>query len=208
VYSSETFYIGCPMHPPIIMPTEKSILYFEKVGEENTEETLKVSKRRADELGIKDIVVASTRGPTGVKASEVFKGYNLVVVTHTTGFREPGKQELSDESHEKIEANGGKVLTTSHAFSGVSRAMRGKFDTVGPAAIVAQTLRMFGQGMKVVVECAYMAADAGLIPMDRDIVSIAGSGKGADTAVVLKPSHLHTLFDLYVKEIIAKPTSA
>lgn len=208
MYSSETFYIGCPMHPPIIMPTEKSILYFEKVGEENTEETLKVSKRRADELGIKDIVVASTRGPTGVKASEVFKGYNLVVVTHTTGFREPGKQELSDESHEKIEANGGKVLTTSHAFAGVSRAMRGKFDTVGPAAVVAQTLRMFGQGMKVVVECAYMAADAGLIPIDRDVISIAGSGRGADTAVVLKPSHLHTLFDLYVKEIIAKPTSA
>jgi len=196
------------MHPPIIMPTEKSILYFEKVGEENTEETLKISKKRADELGIKDIVVASTRGGTGVKASEVFKGYNLVVVTHTTGFRGPGQQELSDESHEKIEANGGKVLTTSHPFAGVSRAMRGKFDTVGPAAIVAQTLRMFGQGMKVVVECAYMAADAGLIPMDRDVISIAGSGRGADTAVVLKPSHLHTMFDLYVKEIIAKPTSA
>ncbi|GAG34149.1 unnamed protein product, partial [marine sediment metagenome] len=51
-------------------------------------------------------------------------------------------------------------------------------------------------------------ADAGLIPMDRDILSIAGSGRGADTAVVLKPSHLHTMFDLYVKEIIAKPTSA
>ena len=86
--------------------------------------------------------------------------------------------------------------------------MRRKFDTVGPAAIVAQTLRMFAQGMKVVVECAYMAADAGLIHMDRDIVSIAGSGRGADTAVVLKPSHLHTMFDLYVKEIIAKPNPA
>ncbi|GAG37446.1 unnamed protein product, partial [marine sediment metagenome] len=35
--SSETFYVGCPTHPPITMPTEKSILYFEKVGEENTE---------------------------------------------------------------------------------------------------------------------------------------------------------------------------
>ena len=190
------------------MPTEKSILYFEKIGVENTDETLRVAKKRADELGIKDIVVASTRGPTGVKASEVFKGYNLVVVTHSTGFREPGQQELADESHETIEANGGKVLTTSHPFAGISRAMRRKLNTVGPAAIIAQTLRMFGQGMKVVVECAYMAADSGLIPMDRDIVSIAGSGRGADTAVVLKPSHLHTMFDLYVKEIIAKPNPA
>ena len=193
---------------PDNMPTEKSILYFEKIGVENTDETLRISKKRADELGIKDIVIASTRGPTGVKASEVFKGYNIIVVTHSTGFREPGQQELPDESQETIEANGGKILTTSHAFAGVSRAMRRKFDTVGPAAIVAQTLRMFGQGMKVVVECAYMAADAGLIPMDRDIVSIAGSGRGADTAVVLKPSHLHTMFDLYVKEIIAKPNPA
>jgi hypothetical protein len=187
------------------MPTEKSILYFEKIGEENTDETLKASKKRADELGIKDIVVASTRGPTGVKASEVFKGYNLIVVTHATGYRGPGQQELSNENHEKIKANGGKILTTSHAFAGVSRALRGKFDTIGPAAIIAQTLRMFGQGMKVVVECAYMAADAGLIPMDRSVLSIAGSGRGADTAVVLKPSHLNTMFDLYVKEIIAKP---
>ena len=86
--------------------------------------------------------------------------------------------------------------------------MRQKLNTVGPAAIIAQTLRMFGQGMKVVVKCAYMTADSGLIPMDRDIVSIAGSGRGADTAVVLKPSHLHTMFDLYVKEIIAKPNPA
>ena len=54
--------------------------------------------------------------------------------------------------------------------------MRRKLNTVGPAAIIAQTLRMFGHGMKVVVEFAYMAADAGLIPMDRDIVSIAGRG--------------------------------
>jgi hypothetical protein len=53
-----------------------------------------------------------------------------------------------------------------------------------------------------------MAADAGLIPMNVDIISIAGSGKGADTAVVLKPAHLQYMFDLYIKEIIAKPISA
>ena len=189
------------------MPVKKKILYFEKVGEENTGETLKVAKKRAEELGIKDIVVASTRGGTGAKTVEAFEGYN-VVVTHSTGFREPGKQELTDENREKIQAGGGKILTTSHAFAGVGRALRRKFDTVGPAEIVAQVLRMFGQGMKVVVECAYMAADAGLIPMDKDVISIAGSGRGADTAVVIKPAHLHDMFSLYVKEIIAKPTTA
>jgi len=190
------------------MAKDKSIIYFDEVGEKNTDETLKATKKRAEELEIKDIVVASTRGGTGVKAVEAFKGYNVVVVTHSTGLREPGKQELLEENREKIEAGDGKILTTGHAFGGVSRAVRKKFDTVGPADIVAQTLRMFGQGMKVVVECAAMASDSGLIPMDRDIISIGGSGRGADTAVVLKPAHLQDLFDTYVREIIVKPNTA
>jgi len=51
---------------------------------------LKASKERADELGIRDIVVASTEGSTGLKAVEVFKGYNVVIVTHVTGYKGPG----------------------------------------------------------------------------------------------------------------------
>jgi hypothetical protein len=188
------------------MGTEKKILYFDEVGEKNTDETLKAAKVRAEELGIKDIVVASTRGMTGVKAVKVFEGHNVVVVTHSTGFKEPGKQELLAEHREKIEAGGGKILTTGHAFAGIARAVRRKFDTVGSAEIIAQTFRVLGQGMKVVTECAAMAADAGLIPMDGDVISVGGSGRGADTAVVLKPAHIQDIFNMYVREIIAKPT--
>jgi len=187
------------------MAVEKSILYFDEVGEVNTEATLMAAKKRAEELGVRDIVVASTRGGTGLKAAEVFIGYNVVVVTHSAGFREPGKQEVPEEMMAQIRAAGGKILTTGHAFMGVSAAIRKKFNTVGPADIVANVLRLFGQGMKVVVECTYMAADAGMIPADRDIIAIAGSGRGADTAVVLKPAHQGDMFDLYVREIIAKP---
>jgi len=189
------------------MTYEKPTTYFEAIGEANTDKTLEVAKKRAEELGIKDIVVASTRGGTGVKAVEVFEGYNVVVVTHSQGYREPGKQELTEENQEKIKAGGGKILTTGHAFAGVSRAMRRKFDTLGPAELVAHTLRMLGQGMKVVVECAAMAADSGMIPMDGDIISIGGTGRGADTAVVMKPAHISEIFDTYVREIIAKPNT-
>ncbi|MBK5134153.1 hypothetical protein JJE00_06975, partial [Candidatus Bathyarchaeota archaeon] len=59
-------------------------VYFENPGPENTEETLKLAKARAEELDIKNVVVASATGETGVKASKVFKGYNLVVVTHVS----------------------------------------------------------------------------------------------------------------------------
>jgi hypothetical protein len=50
-----------------------------------------------------------------------------------------------------------------------------------------------------------MAADSGLIRTDEDIIAVAGSGRGADTAVVMKPAHTHDFFDLRIKEILCKP---
>lgn len=187
---------------------EKTVVYFEKRGEENTERTFEAAKRRAIELGIRDILVASTRGTVGLKAAEFFKGYNLIIVAHSTGFREPGKNEMPEDVQENIRSLGGKVLVTGHAFAGVSRAINRKFNTLGPAELVANVLRFFGQGMKVCVEITFMAADSGMIPMTGDVIAIGGSGKGADTAVVIKPAHLSEMFDIYVKEIITKPTTS
>ncbi len=185
--------------------SENAIMYFDRSGEEDTEEVLKMTKKRAEELGIRDIVVASTRGETGVRASEIFRGLNIVVVTHHTGFKEPGVQELTEENRRIIEKNGGKILTGTHAFMNVERAIRNKFGAAYPTEIIAQTLRLFGEGMKVAVEIVAMAADAGLMPVDREVIGIAGTGKGADTAILVQPANSTRIFDMTVKEIIAKP---
>jgi len=179
--------------------------YFGKPGRENTQRAFDLAKKRAKELGIRTILVASTRGETGVKACEVFRGYDVVVVTHSTGFKEPNRQELTDENRADIEAAGGRVLTCQHTFGGVGRAVRKKLRTYQLEEFIAYTLRIFGEGMKVVVEIALMAADAGLVRTDEHIVAIAGTGKGADTAVVLKPANAQAFFDLQVLEIICKP---
>ncbi len=189
------------------MGVEKSIVYFDKPGVENAEETLRLAKKRAEELGIKDIVVATESGYTGVKASELFNGFNLVVVTHQTGYKEAGVQELTEENRKIIEGNGGKILTCMHVFLGVERAIKTTFNTAYPSEIMAQTLRAFGQGTKVAVEVVAMAADAGLIPINNDVIGVGGTGKGADTALVIKPANSTRIFDLVVKEIIAKPIS-
>ena len=196
-----------PYNDFLIIMSEKKIIYYPEVGEGNTEKTMKAAKERADELGIKNIVVSSTRGGTALAALDVFKGYNVVVVTHVAGFREPGKIEMSDETVAEIKEKGGKVLTTVHAFGGVASAIQKKFNTMESGLLIANVLRMFGQGMKVALEIIYMAADAGLLPMDENVISIAGTGKGVDTAIVAKPAHSGELFDLYVKEIIAKPSN-
>ena len=186
---------------------KEQTIYFPEKGEANTDETFKAVKERADKLGIRNIVIATTGGGTGLKAAEFFKGYNVIIVTHVTGMRGPGIQEVSSEAAKKITAAGGKIVTAAHAFSGVNAAIQTKFNTVYPAAIIAQTLRMFGQGMKVCIEIAAMAADAGMITPDKDAIVIGGTGRGSDTAVVLKPANSHNLFDTLVKEIIAKPSN-
>jgi hypothetical protein len=122
-----------------------------------------------------------------------------------TGLRNPGVQEMSAEMQARIRDGGGRIIIASHTFLGVDRAIQSRFDTVYPAGIIAQTLRMFGQGMKVVVEIVAMAADAGAIPIDTAVIAIAGSHRGADTAVVIKPANSHRLFDMEIKEIIVKP---
>lgn len=189
------------------MSIKKSILYYSERGEGNTEQTLQEAKQRAEELGLTNIVVASTRGNTALQALEAFQGYNVVIVPHVTGLREAGVQEMSATMQQKIQAAGGTVVIATHAFSGVNRAIQAQFDTMYPVGIIAQTLRMFGQGMKVVVEIVAMAADAGAIPVDTDVIAIAGSGRGADTAVVITPANAHRLFDMVIKEIIVKPSN-
>lgn len=184
---------------------ERKTVYFQAPGEQNTESVLELVKGYAQAEGIRDIVVASTTGETGVKASRAFKGFNVVVVSHHVGFHQPGIWELKEENRKKILENGAKILTATHALSGVERAVRKKFGTIMPLELVANTLRLFGEGTKVCVEITIMAADAGLIPVDRDVIAIAGTGRGADTALVMRPASASRFFDLEIREIIAKP---
>lgn len=209
------------------MVVESSTCYFEEPGRGNTEALLDLAKKRALEKGVTHVVVASTSGETGVKAAEAFQGtgVKVVVVTHQAGMRQPGVQELTEENRKRLGAMGATVVTCTHAFSGVGVGLsrvpprpgppggqpapppRMPPSTPPPGAVVAQVLRLFCAGVKVCVEIALMAADAGAIPVDRDVVAIGGTGRGADTAMLLRPAHTNSILDLDLHEIIAKPFS-
>ncbi len=184
---------------------EAKAVYFERPGPENTARTLRLARKRAQELGIKTVLVASTQGETGVKACQMLKGLKVIVVTHVTGFKEPNTQELLPENRERILKLGGAVFTATHAFGGVGRAVRRRLNTYQTEEIIAHALRIFGQGVKVGCEMALMAADAGLVRTDEEIITVAGTDRGADTAVVLRPAHAQDFFSLRVNEIICKP---
>jgi hypothetical protein len=192
---------------------EEKIVYFAKPGKDNTDEVLRIAGRRARELGIKSIVVSSTTGATAVKAVDAFKGLRVVIVTLSFGAWEANTQEFTDENRRLVESKAGTVLTAAHAFGGLSRSMGQSSIPEAPATyivgdLVASTLRVFGQGMKVACEIATMATDAGLVRTDEDVIAIAGTGsagRGVDTAVVIQPAPSHRFFDTKVKEILCKP---
>jgi len=182
-----------------------SCVYFKNPGQENTQRTLERAAQRAEELGIQNIVVATTSGETGLLAAQIFQSKNLVIMTHSTGFIKPDFQELKPDFRSQIEESGAKVFTCQHALGGVGRAVRKKLGTYQLEEIIAYTLRIFGEGTKVAVEIALMAADAGLISTDEPCISVGGTARGVDTAVLLKPANAQNFFDMKIMEILAKP---
>ena len=113
---------------------------------------------------------------------------------------------MTVEERERLTKRGLKVLTGIHALGdGMASAFSEKYGGKPLEAVVRDAFYKFGQGMKVCVEVVLMAADAGLIPMDGEMMAIAGTGEGTDTYIVVKPTYPRTFFDLEIREIVAKP---
>ena len=179
-------------------------MYFDKSGKGNTEQTLKYAFERGKALGLNEVVVASSKGDTAYRALEIFDGFQITIVTYHSGFKEPFQNVMSAEVRRDLEGKVSKIVAASHALSGIERSVAQKHSGIYPVLLIADTLRLFGQGTKVAVEVAVMAADAGALT-GGDIISIGGTGRGADTALVLKPAHQNNFYDLRIREIVCKP---
>jgi hypothetical protein len=184
---------------------QRTCYIFGNPGKENTQKTIEIASQKAKEQNVENILIPSCSGHTGLMAVPFFKNRNLVVVTHSTGFLKPDHQQLKKENKSKLEKLGVKILTCQHSLGGVGRAVRKKLGTYELEEIIAYTLRIFGEGTKVAVEIALMAADAGLISTHQECISLGGTSEGVDTALLLKPAHAQNFFDLKVIEILAKP---
>jgi len=186
---------------------EEKIVYFEKPGRENTAAVAVCVARRLEKGGIEHIVVASNSGATALAVLDKAgsSGANLVSLTEHSGFDGGDEIRLKEELASRLREAGVPILMCSHALSGVGRSISGKFGGTTPVEIIAHTLRRFGHGIKVCAEIAVMAADAGLVPTDRDIIAVGGSGGGADTAVVMRAAHMNNFFEMKIREILCKP---
>lgn len=171
---------------------DKVSVYFAEPGPENTDEVLKAVARRVGEGDIKTVVVASTSGRTGVKFVDAFKGKaEVTTISH---------MKMNPELKEGTIKMGGVAADETH----LPLHERGMDD-------VRKTLYTLGQGFKVAVEVILIATDKGLIEPYRDVIGVAGSGEGADTAIIARSTTTKEIFSkdpakrLGVREIIAMP---
>jgi hypothetical protein len=190
--------------------TQKKIYYFEKPGEANTPDAARFAIERAKELGIRTIVVASTSGKTAQIFFEAMStsGLELVVVTHVIGFTKPGEWEFSQEIADRLQKQGVRIVTGTHALSGLERALSRSPKVGGGSrteAIAEALRRVVAVGLKVAVECVLIAADQGAIDINKEVIAVGGTASGADTVCVIRPAHTGSFFDLQVREIVAMP---
>ena len=192
------------------MGVSQSIFYFNQPGFENTDDVVEIVYKRLKEGDIKNVVVASSRGGTGLKfARKMAQETNLVIVSAHPGYSSPGVWSFDLNVLKELESMGCNVARQSHILSGLERSFSNKFSGTSHTEVLAEALRsLFGVGMKVAIECAIMAADSGAIPIEKTI-AVGGTsseeGRGADCAIVVWPSHFNNFFDFRVLEILAKP---
>ncbi|TXT55140.1 MAG: hypothetical protein BAJATHORv1_40049 [Candidatus Thorarchaeota archaeon] len=180
--------------------------YFEKASREHTDSVIELVRQVLSKNdSIEQIIVATTTGQTGASFCKTFSDHEVIVVTHQQGFAEPNENELEHSYQKEIMENQGQLLTCTHALAGMSRGIRKELGTWDTTEILAVLLRTFGQGTKVCAEIAMMAADAGLVKIDQDVVCVGGTGRGADTAWIIQPANTSSWPKLRMRACVCKP---
>ncbi|MDD4321332.1 MAG: pyruvate kinase alpha/beta domain-containing protein [Acidaminococcaceae bacterium] len=169
-----------------------------------TNDVIKCATDYAKDNNIQYIVTASITGNSLPELVNSFDG-EIICVTHVNGYKIPGENEFPADLRQEFASKGVKFLTAAHVLSGAERGVSSVFKGMYPVEIIAQSLRMLGAGTKVGVECAVMALDAGLIPFNTKVLSLGGTGRGLDTAIVITPGYAQKIFSTRIHKILIKP---
>lgn len=186
--------------------TDEICRLFERPGAANTRAVLELAARRAERPDIAALVIPTHSGKSALWAAKMIAPSRIVAVTPAWGAQKPNTQAVTEAMRRRLLDMGVRVVTGTHALGGVGRAVRRKLGAYQMDEIIAYTLRLFGQGTKVAVEAALMAADAGAVRTDEDVIAAGGSSSGLDTALVLRPVNASSLLDMKIREIICKPS--
>jgi len=193
--------------------------YFHAPGAHNTEKVVRLVRERTENGDIKQVLVASVTGQTAFRVAEELKDRNISVVCVSGppswrtyhGIAHPF---VTGDLREKLERLGVTVVdkTPSTLSGDTIDYSLARYGYTPASWLVAETLEAVGgYGLKTAVEAILMATDSAAVPPSVDVISVAGSDRGADTAIVARTTYSYSMFSrdsdnrFQVKEIIAMP---
>ena len=202
-------------------------------------EIMNHARDRAVVLGVENVVVATNTGTSVLAARETFgSGYEYFAVgnpaaSHDRGFclhsgiseatknrleREEIRVILHDQTlfqgdprcHAALAQHDAVALAYARRFHKGDELPSGSKDLI---PIIFNVLNeLFGDGPRVCLEVALVAADSGELPLDTDCISIATPSSYCDlpdAAVVMRPTESHRMFStqLRIKDLLLCPTA-
>jgi hypothetical protein len=116
---------------------------------------------------------------------------------------------ITPENRMKLETLQVKIVQGTIPFFGPSFSIRLHLHQATSLDIIAKTLELISTGTLVCLECVLMAVDAGMIPEYEEVIAVAGTERGLDTAWVIRSSASANLFHsskgARFVELLAKP---
>lgn len=177
---------------------------------------MRVAIQRALEVEASALIVASETGRSALKVANLLRDLDtrlrFVVVTHppdkTWGPRGEIPVGLRHPRNIKalrcLESLGAVIVQSTRPLAPPSRSLG--WDYPLPEMVIDRVLGVFGQGVKIAVEASLMATDAGAVDRGEIVVSLGGTFKGLDAAIVAKTTYSYYFLREYeLLEIIAKP---
>lgn len=209
---------------------------FERPGPTNTDEVIAIAKSASARC--KYVVVASITGDSAIRAAAHFADRQLICVTCPQGMswevdhmdtgpfatipelqqirtnwatqgltRVP--MEITPENKRRLDTLGARVVQGTIPLFGPTFSMRLHLQKTTNLDVMAKTLELISTGTLVCLECVLMSVDAGAVPEGEDVVALAGTERGLDTAWIIRASASHNLFHpikgVRFVELLAKP---
>lgn len=198
------------------MLIKREVFYFEKAGEQNTDYVIKAVKERVKQGDLTCVVVASTSGKTALKLAQALRDTEVKIICVT----EPPQRldwkarwpTLTEENRNRLKELAVIIVENIPYAAYCSVLDSNQWQIPSPNTLVYMTLRAVGgAGLKVAMEVMFMAVWAGVIPLGERVISIGGTGRGADTAIVVRSAFQEKFFAKktskrpVVLEILAMP---
>lgn len=202
---------------------KRIIRYFAEPGPQNTDATIDAILERVREGDIQAIVVASMSGRTAIKVAEGLKAAGLevkvVCVTGPPSWEQYGYEMplLKPKERAKLKQLGVAIVDhVEEPFREITFRNWWEEETIEVPRPEADLFWMAlicvgGHGFRTAIEVVFMALEAGAIKLGERVIGVAGTGEGADSAVVMKATRFEDAVGpdpdkrLKVEEILAMP---